>query len=532
MNADYIIKSDNIYISSNNPRFDGQIAVKDGKICFLGKNAAEWKGTDTKEYEFTGKTVCPGFIDSHTHVLLGALQGFYANLNDCQSEEDAVRKLYEEGRESANNGWIFGFGWTYHRWREKKPPTKSSLDKFFKDVPVALMNEELHSMWVNSKALEICEISRDTPDVLSGRIERDKTGNPTGYLIEFEAMKKITNKAFDFSQDYLAKVTKGFLTQCAQYGITGISDIQYLYPDMAPMYMELEKHGSLSVKINLSYPLDSGIDKARRQREKYTTDLVSINSVKAFLDGTLACGNGYLLDPYCNVPGFCSVPLLNLDYLTEEIIKATKNSFQVRLHACGDGAVHLALDAYEAAAKVVDIKPLRHTVEHIEVVAEDDIKRFGELRVIPSVQPEHMFWSSLDSHPFIQLLGENRCNFTWSFQSLLKQNGYCGFGTDYPVVGLNPFEGIHRAVYRQMNDGLPPAGWNPEQRLSLVEAIHCYTLGSAMELHVEATCGSLDCGKAADLVVLDRNIFDCQGNELKETKTLLTMIDGRIVYVV
>lgn len=530
MNADYIIKSDNIFISSYRPRFDGQMAIKDGRICYIGENAIEWKGSDTKELDFIGKTVCPGFIDSHTHVLLGALQGAYANLTDCQSEEDTARKLYEEGRAPADNGWVFGFGWTYHRWGQKKPPTKNSLDKFFKDIPVALLNEELHSLWVNSKALELCGISRDTKDVLSGKIERDQAGNPTGYLLEFEAMKKITNKAFDFSLDYLAEITNGFLNQCAKFGITGVSDIQYLYSDMAPMYLELERVGCLSARINLSYPLASGVDFVKEKRGKYTTDLISINSVKAFLDGTPACGNGYLLDPYCNIPGFCSEPLLNCDYLTEGIIKATEAGLQVRLHACGDGAVRFALDAYEAAAKVVDIKELRHTVEHIEVIAKEDVKRFGELGVIPSVQPEHMFWNDLKTHPFIEILGEDRCKFTWPFQSLLQQNGYCGFGTDYPVVGLNPFEGIHRAVYRQLNDGLPLDGWNPEQRLSLVEAIHCYTLGSALELHAEAKCGSLDCGKSADLVVLDRNIFECQGKELKETNALLTMSNGKIVY--
>ncbi len=532
MNADYIIKSDNIFISSHRPCYDGQIAIKDGKICFLGKNAIEWKGTDTKELDYKGKTVCPGFIDSHTHVLLAALQGVYTNLNDCQSEEDTARKLYEDGRNPADNGWIFGFGWTYHQWSEKTPPTKNSLDKFFKDTPVALLNEELHSLWVNSKALEICGINRDTPDVASGKIERDKEGNPTGYLLEFEAMKKVTKKAFDFGLDYLVDITKGFLTKCSEFGITGVSDIQYLCTDMAPVYKELERRGCLSAKINLSYPLTSGVELIKEQKEKYTTDLISINSLKAFLDGTPACGNGYLLDPYCNIPGFCSEPLLSLDYLTEEIIKATKAGFQVRFHACGDGAVRLALDAYEAAAKVADIKELRHTVEHIEVIAENDIKRFGELGVIPSVQPEHMFWSDLESHPFIEILGADRCRFTWPFQSLLKQNGYCGFGTDCPVVALNPYEGIHRAVYRQLNNGLPSAGWNPEQRLSLVEAIHCYTMGSAMVLHLEEKCGSLDCGKSADLVVLNRNIFECQGKELKKTRPLLTMVDGKIIFKV
>lgn len=529
MNADYIIKCDNIFISLKQPHTSGQIAVRDGKICFVGDDAAEWKGAGTRELDFSGKTVCPGFIDSHTHVFLGALQGFFANLNDGQSEEDTARKLFEAAKEPADNGWIFGFGWSYHRWSDKKPPSRHSLDSFFKDRPVALLNEELHSLWINSKALEICGINRNTPDVAAGRIERDRTGEPTGYLLEFEAMNLIMKQAVHFGQEYLMKITRDFLKQCAEYGITGISDIQFLYADMGPLYTELEKRGSLSVKMNLSYPLASGIEQIKMLKQKYTSGLIGVNSAKAFLDGTPACGNGYLMRPYCNIPGR-GTPLLSFDHLSREIVKASESGFQVRLHACGDGAVHLALEAYEAAAGLVDIRPLRHTVEHIEVIEESDIDRFGKLGIIPSVQPEHILWSSLEAHPFFELLGPERCRFAWPFRSLLKQNGYCGFGTDYPVVGLNPMYGIHRAVYRRMNDGLPPEGWNPEQRISLTEAVHCYTLGSAYTLHTEAECGSLECGKSADLVVLDGNIFECQGEELREMKPLLTMMEGQIVY--
>lgn len=530
MEADYIIKSDHIFISGEGPDFDGYVVIKDGKIRSLTKDPSGWLGNKTEKIDASGKTVCPGFVDAHTHLFMGALRNLFPDLSTARSEEEAAERVRSFQNRRAENGWLFGFGWSDHKWANKTPPSKHSLDKFFPDFPVALFNDELHSLWLNSRALSVCGISRESPGVDFGTIERDADGEPTGYLLELSALEAVAKKAFDFSQAYLKSTAKEFLGLCAGYGITGLSDIQILCPDMAPVYKALEKSGDLSLRINLTYPLDMGPALVKETGAALSSDMLKIASLKAFVDGTPFCGTGFLTEPYENNPGFKGGPFLDFDSLASDIACASRLGIQVRLHACGDGAVRFALDAFEKAAQRTDIRPCRHTVEHIEIIHPNDLPRFGRLGVIPSVQPEHMNWRDLPSHPFFQILGEKRCWNAWPFKSLSLENGYCGFGTDFPVVGLNPFTGLRRAVSRQMEDGFPAEGWNPEERMSLPEALNNYTLGSAKVLHFDDVCGTLEPGKSADLVILDGDILRRSFRELEDTKVLHTFLAGRVVY--
>lgn len=527
---DLIIVSDSIFLSPEEYHYNGCIGISEGKIVYVGQYDECLKKERAEILMCHGKTVIPGFIDSHTHVFLGALQNHFENLSDCQSAQSIAEKLKKSKYKPTPNGWIFGFGWSSHHWEDNTQPHKTILDTFFPETPIVLFNEEMHSIWVNSKALEICKIDDKTPDPIRGKVYRDEAKKPTGIFLEFEAMQMILGSALDLGSDYLRGIICDFLKICAGNGITCLSDIQLFMPDLLPIYGNLEAQGKLTAKINLSYPLDLGLVRINENKKKYSSNLIDINSVKIFLDGTPLSGNGFLVEPYENMPGFRSVPLIDFQALVEKILEASASGYQMRIHACGDGAVKMALDAFEKASEVIDIKALRHTIEHIELIAKEDIPRFGALGVIPSMQPEHLYWPSFDSHPFFEILGSARCSTTWPIKSLMNQNGYCGFGTDYPVVGINPMHGVHRAVFRRMDDGNPEEGWNPNERLSLQEALYCYTFGSAKMLHLESRCGSIHVGNDADLVVLDDDIFHIDSHQLRNTKPLLTLMNGKIVY--
>ena len=428
--------------------------------------------------------------------------------------------------------WILASCWDHFRWPGNKLPSKKTLDKYFPDIPVFLPNKEYHGAWGNSKLFEMFNITKDTPDPKGGRFERDNDGEPAGYIHEaamFTIIKKIVN---DFDEEDVSALIKAFTQKANSCGITSVGDVSMFGITLEEAYKKLEEKDELTVRIHYSMDIESDIEKILKAQKTYSGPMVKFNGVKGFIDGTPMGHSGYMLEPYADIPDFRSEPLFEPDTLYKIVDALDKAGIRIRIHACGDGGVRLCLDAYEHAIKANGKNDLRHCIEHIECTTPVDIARFGELGVIPSIQPDHMPKYHFGEHPFHRMIGEERMKYCWPFNSLLRSADVLAYGTDFPVAPLLPTRGIWRAVTRTTDDGKPKGGWNPQERLSVHEILQACTCGPAYAAGRENEIGTLEAGKLADLAVFDENIFEMLNDREKmfSMQARMTIVDGRIVY--
>ncbi len=524
--ADYILKSNTVFTGANEKLLDGFVAVKENRIAAVGteEQMQKWMGEKTKIYSYKDKLIMPGFCDSHVHLIFAALRAVSANVITAESEEEAVKMLYNFSKAQTGE-WLFGFGWNYHYWKKKRLPTKKSLDKFFSDTPVILFNEEMHSVWVNSRALELCQIDKDTPDPEGGEITKDQNGEPTGHLLEPSAIKLIIDKAFKMDPEKESQMIEEACRYIAGYGVTSISDVQVFDFVKYEQYRKLENNNKLSTRIHFSPGIDESVEKLVELKNHYCSEKLMFSGAKGFVDGTAMANTGLLLEPYLDKPDYKGYALFDEEETRKKIVEFSKNDIRVRLHACGDGAVRLALDMFENVQNITG-KKLRHTIEHIENIHPVDISRFKKISVIPSVQPAHI-WGVYET--FKVKLGEERLKYAFAFKSLVTSGASIAFGTDCPIAVIDPMKGIYRAVTRDPGDG-SCSSLNENEKLTLSEAILAYTMGSAYQMYREKDLGSLEIGKLADIIVLDRNVFNVDNCELSEAKTILTMMDGKIIF--
>lgn len=534
MNADYILQSNAIFDSCGDEPFKGFIAVAGNKIACVSdkpEEAEQWIGKDTKVYDYGNKLIVPGFGESHAHAFYGALEVRGANVVDVESEEEAVEKIYLHEKDTGD-GWVIAFGWNNEYWKVKELPTKASLDAKFPDRPVCVINEELHGMWVNSKALEIAGITKDTqiPEGM-GMIHKDETGEPTGYMLETPAMKIVLDKAFIFTEDERDKLLDNYFRATASYGITSLSNLQIHEILMEDVFEAMDKKGQLPMRMSLVASINEDKDKLLAMKKRFNSTNLKFGGVKGFADGTPMGYTGTLVEEYSDRPGFFGECYLTVEEFGEKAAWLEENEIRMRIHACGDGAVRNTLDIYNYAKAKAPGHNLRHTIEHIEVIHPDDIPRFGgDSDIIASVQPDHMWSLIFDEHPFHKILGPERCKHTYPFKTLRDRGTVLAFGSDHPIAGINPMNGLYRAVTRLAEDRKPEDGWSPWEKLSLADSIKAYTAGSAYQMYNEDITGTLEEGKLADIVVLDRNLFEVDPEEILETNVELTMFDGRIIY--
>jgi len=536
MKADLIIQSNAIYDGINPQPFSGYVAVAGNKIIHISKEKdyANYVQDSTKVLIYDDKLVMTGFHDSHTHIIMAGMYKTYANLMPARSEEEAIQMLMDhQATLLVEEPWVYGFGWYHVFWDNKKLPNRHSLDKAFPDRPVLLINAEAHGAWVNTKALELAGIDRQTPDPFGGEIERDENGDATGFLYE-SATGLVGKVAFDFTPEQEMRIIRGYMQAANKYGITSTNDMMpYFHGNMgnAATYHLLEEEGSMTVRVHLAPDLIGDMDQAENWRKTFTSDKLKINLMKQFLDGVCTTHTALMLEPYADAPDSTGYSLTDVDAIRMAVPEAHKRGFSVRLHSCGDGSARMALDFYEEAINKYGKNKCRHAIEHCELVSDEDIARFGELGIIPSVQPEHIaITQTFAENPYPIVLGEERAAQTWPFRKLLDSAGVLALGSDCPVVDNDPFLEIFRAVTRVHNDGMPEGGWNPSQRLTLEEALRFYTYGSAYLVSREHEMGTLKEGNFADLVVLDKNLFKADSWDILKTQILLTVMDGNIVY--
>jgi len=534
MSADYILVSNAIYDSLGDEPYAGFVAVEGNEIAFVSKTKdgiENWTGENTKVLDYGDQLIVSGFGESHAHAFYGALEIRGANVVDVESEEDAVDVIYEHEK-NTGNGWVIAFGWNNEYWKVKDLPTKASLDKKFSDRPVCVINEELHGMWVNSKALEVCGIDRDT-EIPSGMgmIQKDEAGEPTGYLLETPAMKIVLDEAFQFTSEEEHQLIEDYFKTTASLGITAISNLQIHEILKEDIFEEMDNEGRLQARMSLVTSINNDLDDILAMKERFHSRNLKFGGVKGFADGTPMGYTGTLIEEYSDRPGFYGECYMDVDSYGDRAVFFEENDIRMRIHACGDGAVRNTLDLFEHAKAKAPGHELRHTIEHIEVIHPDDIERFGkDSSVIASVQPDHMWSLIFEEHPFHKILGPERCKHTYPFKTLLDRGTVLAFGSDHPIAGLNPMNGLYRAVTRLAEDRQPEGGWSPWEKLSIADSIKAYTIGSAYQMYNENITGTLEKGKLADIVVLDRNLFDVDPEEILETNVVLTMFDGKIIY--
>ena len=524
----------NIYTAVSPELIDGYVICEGSKIVFTGtaEKAAEYLDGNTEVLDFEDNFIMPGFHDFHVHSLTGAFMEKDGVLRYADSEEEAAALLYAKNRDDSGDRWIMGGAWDNFRWPGAGLPTRESLDRYFKNTPVFLLNKECHGAWLNSEALRRFSITRDTPDPENGSYFRDADGEPTGYVHEAAVIPMLKSILSEMSMEELSGYAEAFAKTAGRCGITSVGDLPLYGVRAEPAYRILEDKGKLSVRINFAIDFKEEIDEILRTKEAYSSEMLRCIGVKDFLDGTPMGHTGFMLEDYTDMPGFRSEPMIDPEHLKERVAQMAANDIKVRLHACGDGAVRLGLDAFEYARSMHGDRDLRHCIEHIEAISPDDIKRFGQLGVIASVQPDHLPKYSFYEHPFHTMIGEERMRYSWPFRSIADTGGRLAFGTDYPVTELNPLRGIFRAVTRLTDELQPEGGFSPDEKLTVHSSLQAYTYGSAFAADREKELGSLEPGKLADLTILDRNVFECACDKdaMMDMDVLMTVVGGEMVY--
>ena len=522
----------NIYTGCSPALTAGYVLIEGNRIRGVAAEGEWKKETAAEVFECGDGFLMPAFNDYHVHMAMAAMMEYFGAIRTCGSEEEAAAFLYEKNKDKAPERWILGGAWDHFVWPGQKLPGRASLDKYFPHTPVFSLNKECHGAWLNSAALKRFNITKDTPDPPNGQYFRDQHGEPTGYVHELAVAPMLRQIFSQISDGEIAEFIRAFAGMANRLGITSVGDLPLHGILREGAYRILQRDGGLNLRVNFSVGMMENNEKIAAMAREFQGPLINFNGVKDFLDGTPMGYTGFMAAPYSDRPGFCSEPIIPQAALLARVAELDAANVRIRLHCCGDGAVRLALDAFENAGKRNGFRDMRHAVEHIEVITPEDISRFGKLGIVASVQPEHSPRTHYAIHPFHHLIGEERMKYMWAFKSIQQAGAAMAFGTDYPVVELTPFKGLFRAVNRLTNELEPAGGFNPREKLSLDEALRNYTMGSAFACGQEKALGTIEKGKLADLVLLGRNPFEviADRDAMFQMPVRMTMMDGNVVY--
>jgi predicted amidohydrolase YtcJ len=421
-----------------------------------------------------------------------------------------------------------GGGWNQVKWKIGRFPLASELDAVLSDRPVVLSRVDGHAEWLNTKALIAAGITRDTRDPVGGRVERDAAGNPSGVLVD-QAMDLVDKFVPQPSDTERRAALQSALGHMNSVGLTAVGDAGDDANDVA-LYRTFADAGLLTVRI-YAMIRDTGADFAALSKNGpligYAQERLSVRSVKLFADGALGSRGAALLAPYSDAPKQRGLLFMTDGEMEHKIETALRAGYQVNVHAIGDAANRQVLDAFEAAYKISGGRGLRNRVEHAQVVALADIPRFKQLDLIASMQPTH---ATSDMNMAEDRIGEDRIKGAYAWRTFLRQGTRIAGGSDFPVESDNPFFGLHAAVTRTDHENRPAGGWHPEQAMTLLEAFRAFTLDAAYAEHQEKALGSLEPGKWADFVLIDRDLFNIPPAEIWKIKVEQTWLAGTRVY--
>ena len=517
--VDLIVHNANVYTLGQNNLKASAFVVDDGKFVDVGGEELLEQYTAKKVLDLQELPVYPGFIDSHCHFLSLGLSLNKVDLVGTKSFEDVLDRVKRYATNKELNA-ITGRGWDQNDWKIKRLPNKEQLDLLFPDIPVGLRRIDGHAMLVNQKALDLAGITLDT-EVTGGQIVKEN-GKLTGVLID-APMQMVTNILPKPSVEDKIKSLQDAEVISFANGLTTVS-VAGLDREDIFLIDSLHKTGALTIRVyamisnsqdNVDYFLKEG---------PYKTDKLNVRSFKVYADGALGSRGAALKDSYSDLDNHTGAFITSKDSLEALAYKLAASPFQMNTHAIGDAANQVVLEAYNKALVFSDDP--RWRVEHAQIIDTNDIKLFNR-KILPSVQPTHatsdMYWAE-------DRLGEDRLYGAYANKALLEQSGRIALGTDFPVEDVNPFKTFYAAVVRKDSEAFPEEGYLPENKLSEIEALKGMTIWGAYANFEDKEKGSIEAGKVADFIILDRDIIKVSEKRILKTRVVATLVDGKIVY--
>lgn len=532
------------------------VAVENERIVAVGTSAEITRAyTGARTVDLRGRLLTPGFNDAHIHFIGGGLSLLRVELIGAKTLAEAKARIAAKARELPPGAWILGRGWDHTLWGGQWP-TRADLDAVAPNNPVFVQRVDGHVSWTNTLALSKAGVTRETRAPEGGEILHDDAGQPTGILKE-TAAALVARVVPEPSRAERMQAAERALAEARRYGITSIHDNSGY--EAIELYRELLGAGKLTVRVAEWQNFEDTVEKLNQQRAEFASFKIDpfrirLTALKGYVDGTLGSRTAAMLAPFEDDPKNSGIPRRPPEELTRMIVERDAAGFQIALHAIGDRANRIALDGFKAAksnphdigvalltdasvsAKEIaemkreireDHARRRHRIEHSQVVAPADFARFRDLDVIASMQPSHAI---SDKRWAQDRLGEYRVQGAYAWHSMRAFGVRVPFGTDWPVEPINPYLGLYAAVTRQSTEGDPAGGWWPQQRISIAEAIRCYTAEPAFASFEETQKGQLTPGMFADMAVHSRDLLTINPAEILRTEVVMTILGGRVVY--
>ncbi len=517
-----------IYTNDSGVPWAAAILVRGEVILAVGDEdevaALAEKGTRIVDLE--GHFVMPGFNDAHVHIGSAGYDALAVRLHGALTIDELQKRLAAAVAEIKEGEWITGSGWDHTLWPDKKFPTRADLDKVAPNNPVFLVHISGHVAVANSLALKLAGVTAKTPSPAGAEIEHDATGEPDGMLKE-GAMGLVESKIPPPTPERRRKGIELALADVAANGVTSLQD-NSAWEDFL-VYRDLKKEGKLTARITEWLPFSEPLEKLEAKRkEGGTTDpWLRTGALKFVSDGALGSRTAAMLAPYSDDPKTSGLLAMESEKLSAMAIERDKAGFQLNFHAIGDRANRVSLDAFEAVAKANGPRDRRDRIEHAQVVSRSDIPRFAKLQVIASMQPSHQ---TTDMRWAESRVGPDRVKGAYAWATMQNYGVRLAFGTDYDVEVISPFRGLYACVTRELPDGGPSGGWQPQEKISLADCIRAYTTGSAYAEFSEGKKGELKAGELADFIVLSDDLTKIQPARYTKVKVLRTVVGGRTVY--
>jgi predicted amidohydrolase YtcJ len=502
------------------------LVIRDGKVerVLTGNENVEDAGAQV--IDGSGKTLLPGLIDAHGHVLSLGEERSQLDLRGTASLAEAQQRIKVFADGTRDQRWVKGRGWNQVLWKEKRFPTAAELDAVVANRPAALGRVDGHAIWVNSVALKLAGITKATADPAGGQIVRDAAGQPTGVLVDAATslVEKLIPPATD---DEVKRTLRSAMQELAALGLTGVHDAG-IDPREYRLYQELGAAGQLPIRI---YAMLADSEAARRVMEAGPVlpqfdDHFQMRAVKAWADGALGSRGASLLQDYSDQPHHRGLMLYTPEKLQTLATLTASKGWQLNVHAIGDAGNRLVLDTLEKFLTPQQRKSLRPRIEHAQVIALEDIPRLAKLGVIASIQPTH---ATSDMNMAETRVGPARIQGAYAWRKLLDAGVRLAGGSDFPVELPNPFYGLYAAVTRQDRDGRPPGGWYPKEKLTREEALRLFTVDAAYASHMEHALGRLEAGQWADFILIDRDYFKVPESEIDDIRVLATYVAGQLI---
>ncbi|WP_124061448.1 amidohydrolase [Gordonibacter sp. Marseille-P4307] len=540
--SEYVVyRTKYLFTGLDDDAHPGSFSVENGRFSAVGS----YEDADALSGRAGGRIVdlgdafvCAGFHDSHLHFFHSALYSSPLALH-CRgrNEQDCVDALAPLANRRPETGWLLAQGWRQPHWDPPTTPSKRSLDAVYPDRPVAMYSGDAHTLWLNSLAIEELGLSDESVAPEGGSYDRDDEGRLTGIVREAAAMALMPRIVASFLTEELLDAYRGFLKKLAENGVTSVCDMSLM---AAPgldfvrddLFAELLAREELTCRVHLFPTLLDDRSRLHDLQRNLVGNRLRACGFKQFFDGVSSQHTAWVNEPYANArfEGDCGRPTVDPSVMRDLVLAACAEGQPVRVHAIGDEAIHVILDIFEEGLNTFGPLPegRHHCIEHLENFQPDDIARLAKLGVVAAVQPMHI---TLDPGAPEKDLGPQRVPYMWPFAALLESGATLAFGTDSPVADIDPRAGLYTAITRKtIPDGNPPEGWVPQEKIGAADALRAYTLGSARAAGREHDLGTIEAGKLADFVVIDRDLSSCDPELILDARIEATYVEGACVY--